>query len=341
MKIHTPEPLAGHQIVNLFYFKFAPHQQVGGLFRENLPPNFFETDVTFVELDEAEAIVLPNNFLHLDTAAREYIGHHLEGARVPVVAFSFGDLTHDLRFDPRLHVLRLSTYRSLSGARDYLVSTLVDDPAPAGITVRPKTPLPQVSFCGQASFRGWQQWLRYGAKWAVYTHLGLLWPKMKAQLVGIYWRRRAMQACAASPLLTTDFIIRRSFSGSTKTIELPAEEARQQFLENMQGSNFVLAPKGDGNYSNRMIEAVAMGRIPVIIDTDIVLPLESEIDYTKISVLVPMHDIANTAKYIREFYDPLSPEEWEARQLLARETFEKFLRQDQCLRHVFKTPLVQ
>ena len=335
MKIYCPEPLASHPLVQNFYFKYAPEKRMGGLFRENLSPNFFKHADFVEDRNEADVIVLPNNFLRLDEVATEYIARYASEAKVPVFVFSFGDLTHALRFDSRVRVLRFSTYRTLMTSNDIVVTTTVDDPSPHGIAIRTKTDAPTISFCGQASYATWAQWLRYYAKVAVY-HIGaLVYPAFLARVVGVYWRRRALRACRVSNDIHLDAIVRSSFSGAASTIELAPEEARKQFVENMRESDFVLAPKGDGNYSNRFVEALASGRIPVVIDTDMPLPLEADIDYTKICIRVPMSEVGKIPVYIRAFYDQLTPEEWEARQRLARDTFERYLRQDMCLEQVF------
>jgi hypothetical protein len=148
-----------------------------------------------------------------------------------------------------------------------------------------------------------------------------------------------MRACSGSPLIKTSFIVRRGFSGALKTIDLPPERARKEFIDNVRESDFVLAPKGDGNYSNRFLEALSMGRIPVVVDTDIMLPFEDAIGYEKIMIRVPMDGIARTPHYIREFYDKLNEGEWQERQRLARETFDDYLRQDAFFRYYFDTAL--
>ena len=146
----------------------------------------------------------------------------------------------------------------------------------------------------------------------------------------------ALRACRHSSLVQSSFIIRRSFSGALRTIELPPEQARREFIENISHSDFVLAPKGDGNYSNRFLEALSMGRIPVLIDTDVVLPFENTIQYENIVVRVPMNRVHETPQYIREFYDALDEEAWRARQKLARETYEHYLAPDSFFTHFFE-----
>ena len=325
MKAYCPEPLAHVPVHPLFYFKYQPGERPRGLFKENLPPNYFEHDVAYVgAATKAEVIVLPNNFTSFDSAAEAYVAGHADEAErlgIPLFLFSFGDFTDRLHFDPRAYIFRLSIYRSALGPRDISVSTLTEDLGQAGIHVRSRGSVPRVSFCGQAGYQTFKQWIKYYLKVLAYTG-------RPARRLGVYWRRRMMQACRNSKWVTTTFIIRRSFSGAQRTIELDPVLARQEFVDSIIGADFVLAPKGDGNYSNRFLEALSLGRIPVYVDTDMVLPLEEIIDYTKIAVRVPMHQVVQTPQYIKKFYDALTEGEWRERQELARTTFATYLRHD-------------
>ncbi|MDP2655092.1 MAG: exostosin family protein [bacterium] len=184
-------------------------------------------------------------------------------------------------------------------------------------------------------FDSWRGWVKYYAKNLWYECVSILDPMVRARKLGVYWRRAMMRACERSSLVKTNFIIRQSFSGHAKSIELDPAQARREYLETTANTDFVLSPKGDGNYSNRFLKTLAFGRVPVLVDTDAVLPLEDDIDYAKIIVRVPMGRVADTPRYIRDFYDALTDEEWRSRQQLARDTFEKYLKQDTFFRRFF------
>ena len=318
------------------WFKPLPE---GLLFKKELPPNFFTQDVERVsDVSRARAIVLPNNFKRVDSRVDEYVRQYAEMGEkhsVPVYCFSLGDFTDKTRFDPRVCVFRLSVYRSRMRSQDIVIPALTEDNAKEGILVRKKPPVPRVSFCGMGGFPSWQAWIKYWVKIILYTSVSLVDSAARARIVGIYWRRAAMRACRASPLVETHFIVRKTFSGHRKSIELDPVQARREYLESIIGSDFVLAPKGDGNYSNRFFKTLCMGRIPVVTDTDIVLPLEDVIAYEKMMVRVPMDRVRETPRYIREFYDILDDGEYERRQRLARETFENYLRVDSFFRFFF------
>jgi hypothetical protein len=313
-----------------------------GVFNEDFPPNFFETEVEHVAPEHARAIVLPNNFTKVGEKEKNYIAQFAdlgEKLGVPVFVFCLGDFTDSIHFDPRVRVLTYSVYRTTLEANKIVMPTLTEDSAKAGIVVRQKQEVPVVSFCGQGGYKTHKQYVAYYIKVTLGIVAGFFKPVAKAHIVGVYWRKRLMKACESSRLVKTLFIVRKSFSGAHRTIELDPKQARQEYLDSIVEADFVLAPKGDGNYSNRFLKTLCMGRIPVLVDTDVVLPFEDRIDYEKIMVRIPMNDVANAPKYIRAFYDALSEEEWQKRQQLARETFENYLRQESFFRYFFTNAL--
>jgi hypothetical protein len=93
------------------------------------------------------------------------------------------------------------------------------------------------------------------------------------------------------PKLETHFIRRAEFfngkPGDKQTIE--------EYENNLKSSEFVFCLRGTGNYSIRFYESLKGGRIPVIINDDIVMPFkEGLIDWPSICVIVnPEEDIAD------------------------------------------------
>lgn len=71
------------------------------------------------------------------------------------------------------------------------------------------------------------------------------------------------------------FIIREQFWGGKPHDPMLMEE----FWNNMLAHPFALAPRGAGNFSMRFYQALSVGRIPVLVNTDMVLPLEDKINW--------------------------------------------------------------
>ncbi|MFZ2500794.1 MAG: hypothetical protein WAW90_02270, partial [Minisyncoccia bacterium] len=142
MIFYRPEPLEGHDIHPFFYFCYKPGSKVTGLFKDNLPLNYFEHEAEYTtSIGTARAIVLPNNFLSLTDSVRSYIAHWADEAErlhIPLFLFSFGDFTDSLSFDSRVYVFKLSLYRSSCTSREIIVPTLTEDLGDHGITLRQK-----------------------------------------------------------------------------------------------------------------------------------------------------------------------------------------------------------
>jgi len=331
--LYIPEPLAGVDLASWF----APKWE-GALFRTIGWPVFFDEDVERVPVEQAKGILLQNNFRLMSLESEAYIAKYADlGVKhgIPVYIFSFGDFTDELHFDPRVHIFRLSVYSTELHPHDIVTPTFTEDHGRESVVIRKKQAKPIVSFCGMGGFPSWKGWVKYYIKNFLWDVRAFFNPRARAKKIGVYWRRAMMHACEQSPLVDTNFIVRRSFSGLKRTIEVDPQIARKEYLDSITESDFVLAPKGDGNYSNRFLKTLSLGRIPVLVDTDVVLPLEDVIDYSKIVVRVPMKDVHNTPKYIREFYDKLSESDWQDRQRMARKAFEEYLRQDSFFRYFF------
>lgn len=337
IRLHIPSPLHGVGLVSFF-----TNPLEGMLFHDIGRAVFFERDVERIEPDMAQAIVLQNNFKNTNQAIEGYIKQYAdlgEKYHIPVFIFSFGDFTDHLHFDSRVRVFRLSVYRSKMRSQDIVVPTSAEDFGRERIIFSQKRSKPIVSFCGMGGFSSLDKWAKYYIKVFLQSVLSFVDSDSRSQKIGIYWRRAMMRACSRSTSISTNFIVRHSFSGLRKTIECDPEIARKEFIDSIINADFVLTPKGDGNYSNRFVETLSFGRIPVLVDTDVVLPMEKEINYPAFVVKVPMNKVKDTPRYIRDFYDSLTEEEWQNLQQLAREMFERYLKQDSFFRRFFSKEL--
>jgi len=335
MKIYLFDPLPGIPLVPWFE-KDASGAYPALLKGVTNPFASFERTT----LREADAAFVPNNLRANTPEQEEQLRQYIDQAQRAgkhIFLFSCGDLTDGLRYDPRAYVFRYSTYTSTISPQDIVMLTMVEDYGKDGISLREKTDTPTVSFCGQAGYRTPKQWLKYYLKVALYRLAGVVSHSALAHTIGVYWRRRLIAVCRRSTSVLTKFIIRGSFSAALRTVELDPVQARREFIDSIIESDFVLAPKGDGNYSNRFLETLSLGRIPVLLDTEMVLPFADEIDYDRIMVRVAMGDVDKTPELVRVWYDAHDAAMWEASQRRAREVFETRLRFDAFFSHFFAT----
>lgn len=95
--------------------------------------------------------------------------------------------------------------------------------------------------------------------------------------------------------IDTDFIIRRGFWAPEVGSKI---KARKQYYENLLNNRYALCIRGEGNFSFRFYEALCFGRVPILIDTDTVLPFERKIEWEKYIIRIKEDEIPELSNYI-------------------------------------------
>jgi hypothetical protein len=151
---------------------------------------------------------------------------------------------------------------------------------------------PAVGFCGQASSNipklAWD--LLRGCVRNTAHVLGLRLEQPQPLYPSVLLRARTLRLLRGSPLVDTRFIARSRYrAGTVKPVAW--EQASREFYENMARTDYTLCLRGGGNFSKRFYETLAMGRIPVLVDTDCLLPFDSVLPWDSHIVRVPETDL--------------------------------------------------
>lgn len=94
-------------------------------------------------------------------------------------------------------------------------------------------------------------------------------------------RARSIARIAEDPRMEANFIGRRGFwAGKPGDPSLSAD-----FFKNMEESHFVLCDRGAGNWSMRLFQTLSCGRIPALVDTDMVWPQTGTVPWSEVAVL--------------------------------------------------------
>ncbi len=103
-------------------------------------------------------------------------------------------------------------------------------------------------------------------------------------------RARAITTLQRADGIATNFVFRddtwRDPDGNLGAYH-SSHQYRHEYVANTQASDYVLCTRGWGNFSFRLYETLCLGRIPVFVDTDCVLPAADEIDWRSLCVWVP------------------------------------------------------
>jgi hypothetical protein len=179
---------------------------------------------------------------------------------------------------------------------------------------RPWGKIPSVGFCGFVS----NPFMR-----GLYRVLG-----RERKSEGLALRAKALRSLV-HPGVKTDFIRRNAYWAGTagRFHHKPAAQAqpRREFLDNLMGSDYMVCLRGAGNFSFRLYEALAAGRIPLFINTKCVLPFEDQIDWRRHVVWIEQDDMEHAAERLLEFHGSLNDEQFRAVQVSNRRLWEEFL----------------
>lgn len=289
--------------------------------------------------EEADFILLPHFSEHVlhEVVYIENIRKIAQSNGKKLLVFMYGDL--DLHIEwPEAVVFRCSAYRSDMRANEFIMPAITEDLLGAcELAIRKVPKMPVVGFVGWAGFSSFQHALKTRIKDVLLRLRSALHGKhFGHKRKGIYLRIEMLELLKKSSVVESKFIIRNKYSGSVKANpDLDVKRAREEYIENMVGSDVTLAVRGDGNFSQRFYECLSLGRIPLLVDTDNLLPFEEFIPYERFVIRVPYRDRKRAVEHILNFFSGLDDAEYSKRQHEAREYFEKYLSTTAYLRYMF------
>jgi hypothetical protein len=286
------------------------------------------------QLEQADwAVLLYHwNYYHqshqLGTAQRFIQKAHEAGK--PVLTWVGGDFGARV-LDPEAWVFGAAGYQSRAGSRRFGTPVFIRDPLREHgfehIQPLAKPPKPLIGFCGYARTTPF--------KAAAFTLTTLRRNLLSAlHLTGdepqafcpppVLLRQRLLERLSCSPLVETDFIQNTQYQAGARTAQSKAE-AQARFFHNIRSTAYTLCVRGSGNFSVRLYETLAMGRIPILVDTDCLLPYASHPGWKTCCVYVPQAETARIAEIVAAFHDRLSADDFIALQYQARRFWEERL----------------
>ena len=119
--------------------------------------------------------------------------------------------------------------------------------------------------------------------------------------------------------IETNFLLRNMFWGG----DVHNSSLRNDYIANTLNSDLILCCRGAGNFSYRLYETMSLGRIPIIVNTDIALPCDDIIDWQQISIWV--EDVNNINECIDNFWRNISNVDYKELQYKIRSTYENYI----------------
>jgi hypothetical protein len=196
------------------------------------------------------------------------------------------------------------------------------------VRARDKPVVPTVGFCGYAPPRG----LPLGAR-AAKEHLRRALVRARISRLlrvsdAMELRSQAVDTLVRSSDLSTNFTFRDSTWVDDDGRVGPynsSERYHQDYVDNILASDYVLCTRGWGNFSFRLYETMSLGRIPIFVDSDCVLPASDLVDWRALCVWVDAPDVRRLPEIVRSEHDSTTAKDFVRRQLECRRAWEQHL----------------
>jgi len=114
----------------------------------------------------------------------------------------------------------------------------------------------------------------------------------------------------------------------------------ETYLNTTRQCDYVLCPPGHGNYTYRLYETLALGRVPVVIDTDVVMPLHDRIHWKHHCVWVTRSEIGHVGEIIAEHWSKLDDVSYARLQRSNMELYANLLHPASFLHAVLRTEMI-
>ncbi|MDR6966998.1 hypothetical protein J2X31_000998 [Flavobacterium arsenatis] len=137
-------------------------------------------------------------------------------------------------------------------------------------------------------------------------------------------RAKLLKSFEASHLVETNFIYRNNYRAGA-TSEEERAKTTLEYYDNIKTSDYVLCVRGAGNFSVRLYETLMMGRIPIFVNTDCLLPFGDKIQWKNHVVWVEWKNRKNIANLVAEFHSKLSDYDFKTMQLENRKLWKEQL----------------
>lgn len=301
---------------------------------EAIGNEFFE----MTSLEDADVIIAPvawENHIENRDLTRQLAQYATPEKPIIIFFWHFEKEKVDI---PNSIILRTSFYKSARQPNEYPMPLWREDYIKTryknNITPRSKKQIPVVGFCGQALLPNMERiqrgkdilrYIRYGIKKTNQNRQKRFWHVFRGKILAQLQR---------SPHIQTNFIVRSQFFGEVNSQK--QDQYQLEFIENTIHSDYIVSMRGTANSSFRLYEALSFGRIPVFINTDCMLPFETDIDWKNICVWVDESEIDQVDQKIMDFHNRLSPEEFINLQKKCRQTWEDYLSPQGFFRHLYR-----
>lgn len=300
------------------------------------------------EVSLADIVVFPINYTSFlkHKKAFSMLNATAKRHQKPIWIYTAGDYGFT-NYIPNTYTFRLGGFNSKLDKNTFVIPSFINDPYKSFLahpfSVLKQEEKPSIGFVGHAQsgilkyLKEYSNHLKYQLKRTLKKTL----VDKQSFYPSSLKRANYLEQLALNEHLKTDFILRNKYragSHSTST----QKESSQQFYNNIFKNGYTFCLRGVGNFSVRFYETLAVGRIPVVIDTDCRFPLNHKINWTEHCVIIKQNSKKSVAEHTLDFHQNLSETEFSELQKNNRNLWLNLLQREAYfleIHQLFKTKL--
>lgn len=259
----------------------------------------------------ADIYLLPHDWSHYyqNGLEKEAIGFCNEAAEHNkiVLSYSGGDQGITVPVGENTIVYRQSGYRSKLRTNERTAPFFLSDPIEFFLETREEDVVmerlqekPIVGFCGMAP-HGVVTGIKECTQIIRRNVFNKPFDKQEI-LSSSNLRYKTLEKFANSQKFESNYIIRQKYRGGSQSPE-NRKKTTNEYYKNQIDSDFVVCVRGVGNFSLRFYESLAMGSIPIFIDTDSPLPDISPLNWNEYIVVIDKKNISRADELVVKWMD--------------------------------------
>lgn len=230
-------------------------------------------------IDSADIVIIPLdvNFFFKNSSTKDLnkMIDHSHSLEKIVWVYTSGDFGKTIK--KPVYTFRLGGFNSEMDDQTFTVPALIQDPyahiLKGEFQPLEKSKVPNIGFVGHSNSSG----VKLLKEFVVYlkTNIKRIVSNdfdYQPFFASGKFRHKILRELEKTRLVNTNFIHRKRYRAGAKTKE-EREITTLEFYKNIKNNPYTICIRGVGNFSVRLYEVLAMGRIPLIVETDNKLPL--------------------------------------------------------------------
>lgn len=288
------------------------------------------------QFDAADWIVVPTNiqflFLKGKKSMFEALSKRVKEAGKRMLLFSGSDYGMTFK-ESHITTVRLGGFASKMNPATFIMPPFIEDPYEnlgGSFSVLEKTELPTIGFVGHSNGTV-IKWLKELALWAKgnfnrmrgkdYSDLQSFYPSSRK-------RYNYLERLAKHRDISANFVYRKQYRAGAVSQEEKDKTTREFYLS-IHNNLYTFCMRGTGNFSVRFYETLAMGRIPVLVDTDGKLPFESIISWHEHALIVDEKEVKQLPERLAAYHGSKSESELKDIQSNNRQLWQGYLQKEE------------